>query len=308
MLRGRPAHAHRNPVVGVVGLGRMGLPIGARLCAAGFSVIGTDRRQELAPAVETAGVRWVDDIAGLARATDVVITVLPGPAAVREVLEPVVAHLRPGGAWIDMSSGVPVLSEEIRAQAEGRIRTLECPVGGNPDAARAGELLGYLGAEEIDATAQRPLLEQVCREFVHVGPPGTGYAVKLLVNLLWFEQALAVSEVLSLAARIGLDPDQVRDTLTRGPAASRFLEQDAGRLLQGDDMTTFGLDRCLEELEGTLELAHGRGMKLTLAELVTDVYAQALSHYGAADGELLAARRVAERLGVSFGDPPRRGS
>jgi 3-hydroxyisobutyrate dehydrogenase len=290
------------PRVGVVGLGRMGLPIAGRLRAAGLRVAGTDRRAAVRDAAEAVGVAWVDETAELAAAVDVVVTVLPGPGEVREVVGPIADHLRDDGAWLDMTSAVPALSEEIRRHAGGRIRTLECPVGGNPDTAQAGALVGYLGADPTDLAAHRPLLRHLCRELAHTGPPGSGYAVKLLVNLLWFGQAVAVSEALALASRIGLDPQDVRATLARGPAGSRFLDHDAGALLRGDDMTTFALARCVEELDGVLDLARGFGADLPLAQRVTEVYADALRHYGDADGELLAARLVAERLDVRFGD------
>jgi 3-hydroxyisobutyrate dehydrogenase len=293
------------PAVGVVGLGRMGLPIAARLRSVGLRVIGTDRRGDVRDAAEATGVSWMDQTAALAAVADVVVTVLPGPGEVRESIDPIVSNLRAGGAWLDMTSAVPAVSQEIRRRAGGRIRTLECPVGGNPDTASSGTLVGYLGAEEPDRLAFRALLDHLCRDLAHAGPPGTGYAVKLLVNLLWFGQAVAVSEVFALASRIGLDPHDVRATLAQGPAASRFLDHDAEALLRGDDMTTFALARCVEELQGVLELGAGIGASLPVAERVTDVYAQALEHYGDRDGELLAARLVAERLGVRFAPSPR---
>jgi 3-hydroxyisobutyrate dehydrogenase len=286
--------------VGVIGLGRMGLSIAARLHDAGVHAIATDRRPELEAVAHASGIHWAEGVAEAASTSQIAITVLPGPAEVRAVIEPVLANLHPGATWIDMTSGVPALSAEIRSRADGRVRILECPVGGDPAAARRGQLIGYLGAEHDDRAAHRWLLELLCRELVHVGAPGTGYAVKLLVNLLWFGQAIAVSEVLTLASRIGVDPDQLRATLSRGPAASRFLKDGAAALLRGDDMTTFALSRCVEELVGVLDLAGGNGVTLPVAERVADVYAEALRHYGDVDGELLAARLVAERSGVRF--------
>jgi 3-hydroxyisobutyrate dehydrogenase len=293
----------QQPVAGVIGLGRMGTPIAARLRGAGLSVRATDQRPELAATAAHIGVEWADGVAELASGCDVVVSVLPGPAEVREIAETVIAHLRSGAAWIDMTTGVPALSEEIRARAAGRIRVLECPVGGNPASARDGELLGYLGADDEDRLASRWLLDLLCRELVHEGAPGTGYAVKLLANLLWFGQAVAVSEALALAARLGLDPREVRATLARGPAGSRFLEQDAEALLRGDDLTTFALAGCVEELAGLLDLAGSRGLEMPVAEGVTAIYTEALRRYGDVDGELLAARLVAERLGVDFATP-----
>jgi 3-hydroxyisobutyrate dehydrogenase len=246
---------------------------------------------------------WVDELGDLASTSEVVITVLPGPGEVWEVIEPLLALLRPGGTWIDMTSAVPAVAAEIRARASSPsgVHILECPVGGNPTAARSGTLLGYVGAEPGDLQMHRELLDALCRELVHIGPPGTGYAVKLLVNALWFGQALAVAETLALGSRLGLDPRALKRTLTRGPAAGRIIDEAGDALLRGDDMTTFPLARCVEELEGVLDLA-AEPDKLSppLTSRVAELYGQALERFGDADGELLAARYVSEQLGVRF--------
>jgi 3-hydroxyisobutyrate dehydrogenase len=293
---------HRE-TVGLIGFGRMGAAIAAHLRITGVAVTATDLRPQAAALARTIEVPWFDSSATLAAASTIVLTVLPGPDEVREVIEPVLANLRPGGGWIDMTSGVPALTEQISARAGRDVHLLECPVGGGPSDARQGRLLGYLGAEDEDRIRYRWLIDLICRDLVHVGAPGTGYVMKLLANVLWFGQAIAVSEALAFATRLGLDPHEVRSTLTRGPAASHFLEHDAARLLRGDDMSTFALARCLEELEGTLELARDHDLALPLAEGVRDVYRRALGRYGDVDGELLGARLIADDLGVDFGDP-----
>jgi 3-hydroxyisobutyrate dehydrogenase len=289
-----------DPEIGVIGIGRMGLPIACRLQDAGFRVAATDLRKALAHAAQTAGLRWVDDVVELASTSKVVLTVLPGPTELRGLIVPVIENMRPGSSWIDMTSAVPAVSAEIRARAAGRLLILECPVGGNPDAARSGTLLGYLGADFEDLRAHRGLLDTLCHELVHVGPPGTGYAAKLLVNALWFGQALGVAELLALGSRVGLDPHALKQTIARGPAASRVADQAGEALLRGDDMATFGLGRCVEEIEGVLDLASGRGLRLPVTSTIAELYQQALERYGDVDGELLAARYLSEQLGVRF--------
>ena len=279
----------------------MGGAVAARLRSVGVAVAATDVRPGAADLARAIDVSWCDGPEALAATSTTVLTLLPGPGEVRDVIAPVLDHLPRGAAWLDLTSGVPALAGEIRARARHDVRTLECPLGGSPADAREGRLLGYLGAAEEDRVRCRWLIDLICMDLVHVGAPGTGYLVKLLSNLLWFGQAIAVSEALALAARLGLDPHEVRTALGRGPAGSRFLERDAARLLDGDDMTTFALARCLEELGGVIELGGEHGLELGVATGVRDVYRRALRRYGDVDGELLGARLIAEDLGVTFG-------
>lgn len=276
----------------------MGLPIASRLRDAGFRVQVTDQDDRRAEPAAAEELIWVSDLAELASTSDIVLTVLPGPDELRRLIEPLLAHMRQGATWIDMTSAVPAVAVEIRARAAGRFRSLECPVGGDPEKARCGALLGYVGANGDDLRVHRGLLDSLCRELAHVGPPGTGYAVKLLVNALWFGQALAVAETLALGAKLGLDPHALNDTIAKGPAASRVADEAGGALLRGDDMTTFPLARCLEEIEGVLGLAAESGVSLPLGSRVAELYSEALDRHGDADGELLAARYLTEELGV----------
>ena len=133
------------------------------------------------------------------------------------------------------------------------------------------------------------------RRIVHVGGHGAGYTVKLLVNLLWFGQAVASAEALAIATRGGLDPQVFRSAVQQSAACGRFMDESAGALLAGDDMTSFSLAGCHRELAEVVELAQEYGVPVDLSEMVRDLYAQALAHYGDVDGELLAARLVFDR-------------
>jgi 3-hydroxyisobutyrate dehydrogenase len=296
------ARARQQISVGIVGVGRMGLPICARLAESGFAVVATDVRHEAQAAVLDAGAEWVDAVTEIGERCDVAITVLPGPAAVTAVCDPLIAALSPGSTWIDMSTATPGIASEIEDVARRHgIRTLDAPMGGGPVEAREGRLLAFVGASLEDLDSQREVLAAVAATIVHVGAVGSGYAVKLLVNLLWFGQAIASAEVLALAVRAGLNPETVRQAAQQSTAASRFMEQDARTLMRGEDLTSFSLAGCVEELSNVLALGTELGVPLALGERVTELYAEALEHYGNIDGELLAARLVAERANVAFG-------
>ena len=296
------ARARQRISVGIVGVGRMGLPICARLAESGFAVVATDVRHDAQAAVLDAGAEWVDAVTEVGERCDVAITVLPGPATVRAARDPLIAALSPGSTWIDMSTATPGIAGEIAEVAQRRgIRTLDAPVGGGPVEAREGRLVAFVGASSEDLDCQREVLAAVAGTILHVGAVGSGYAVKLLVNLLWFGQAIACAEVLALAVRAGLNPETVRQATQQSAAASRFMEHDARALMRGEDFTSFPLAGCVEELSDVLTLGSGLGVPLALGERVSELYAEALEHYGNIDGELLAARLVAERANVAFG-------
>jgi 3-hydroxyisobutyrate dehydrogenase len=284
--------------IGFVGLGRMGLPMCERLVAAGFDVVATDLRPGLG---EQIGARWADRAAEAADGAELVVTMLPGIDEAAGVADELAGALAPGACWIDMSSAAPQLARACRARG---LRFVDAPVGGGPAAARDGRLIVFAGGEAVDLECCRPALDAIAERILHVGPSGSGYATKLLINALWFTHAAASAEALTLGRRLGLDLEVLLGALRVSAADSRFLADCADPLLDGDDLATFGLARCCEELAAVVALAEELDVSLDVISAVSGLHGSALERYGDVDGELLAARLVAERAGVRL----RRGS
>jgi 3-hydroxyisobutyrate dehydrogenase len=135
--------------IGLVGLGRMGVPVCANLARAGYRVQAGDRRSEAAALAARCGAHWVPQISQLAAGSDVLITVLPGPGEVREaMLGPggMAEALRPGATWIDMTSNSPAAMAGIQQMLLARgVQVLEAPAGGGVEAAEQGDLQLLVG-------------------------------------------------------------------------------------------------------------------------------------------------------------------
>ncbi|MBV9917873.1 MAG: NAD(P)-dependent oxidoreductase [Solirubrobacterales bacterium] len=289
--------------IGLIGAGRMGLAIVTRLVQSGFAVIASDRRAECEGEVRRVGAAWQDSALGVAAASGVLITVLPGARELEEVMAVALPALQQGATWIDMTSAAPDVGRKLLEMARGYgIECLDAPLGGNPAAAATGRLQLYAGGSEATVAQQRRLLELLGR-IEHVGGHGAGYTTKLLINLLWFGQAVAVTEALLLARRMGLDLDRLRSTLTRSSAASRFIEHDLDAPMNGDYLAGFGLDRCCEELDAVTGLARAHAVPFELSNAVRRAYAESLARYGAVGGELLAVALLEERAGLRLRSP-----
>ena len=217
--------------------------------------------------------------------------------------------LAAGTTWIDMSSNSPAAARPVREQAVGQgVEVLEAPVGGGIAAAAEGRLQLFVGGEPDTIERHRALLEVLGDpgRIVHVGGHGAGYTAKLLVNLLWFGQAVATAEVLLLGQREGIGRDVLVHALACSSASSTFVRRDIEAVFDGDYLPSFGLDRICEELEAVTALAHGHEVPWELSDQVLQTYRRALARYGPADGELLAVALLEEQAGQALG-PGRNG-
>jgi 3-hydroxyisobutyrate dehydrogenase-like beta-hydroxyacid dehydrogenase len=284
----------------------MGMPICARLVERGFSVRATDARHGLRDELLGTRAAWTATVGAAAAGADVLITMLPGPDAVFDVAGDLLSALAPEAIWMDMSTGSPQLAEDLLASAvPKRVRLVDAPVAGGPSEARVGRLLAFAGGAPADLDEVQAVLNALADRVVHAGPSGSGYLVKLLTNLLWFGQAVANAEVLTLARRAGLDLDVLRDAVAQSAAANRFMAVDADALLDGDDLASFSLSGCCQQLSTVMRLGERLDVPLELAAVVSAVHRRALARYGDVDGELLAARLVAEQAGVELLRRPR---
>jgi 3-hydroxyisobutyrate dehydrogenase len=286
----------------------MGTPMCAVLARAGHEVIATDRDAGRKASVLACGASWKGSPAQAAATADVLITMLPGPDEVQAAMagaDGALGALPAGATWIDMTSNSPAAVRPLREAALARgVAVLEAPVGGGVQAARQGRLQLFVGGDAGVLAKHRPLLESLARPggIAHVGGHGAGYTVKLLVNLLWFGQAVATAEALLLAKRSGIDLRVLQTTLNASAAASNFISCDLQALFHGDYLTSFGLEGICQELAAVTELADSFQVPFELSRQVERTYQQALARYGPVDGELLAVALLEDQAGVDLPD------
>ena len=287
--------------IGILGVGRMGLPIARSLRRAGFSVTAFDLLSDRAA---SAGVATVSSAAALAADSDILLTVLPGIAEIEDAMigtGKLVESLPRGALWLDLTSNDPRVARTIADRATARaIDSVGAPMAGGVAAADSGTLRFYVGGSATAVRRSRPILESIGVLDVVGGRVEDGYVAKLLANLLWFGQAVAVTEALLLGQSLGLPPAVLRQRLASSAGGSVFIDEYLDRLLAGDYLETFGIDRCVEELEILVSLARSTNVPFALSSTVARLHREALERFGAINGELLAARLLEQRAGTTL--------
>jgi 3-hydroxyisobutyrate dehydrogenase len=280
--------------VGFIGLGRMGAPMSSNILAAGHDLLVHDVRPDSAAGLLAAGASWAGSPRQAGADRDVVITMLPGPSQVEEVLHGpsgLLAGLAAGAIWIDMSTSVPAVADKVRALAGSRgVAVLDAPVAGGVAGARDGTLQIFVGGAAEDYLRMRPLLEAMGdrERILHVGPPGAGYTVKLMINLLWFAHLTITAEVLTVGVRAGVDPAALRESLLASAAASHFLEYDVLSVLErGDFDNSFVLALACKDLGLAVDLARQTGVPVEVSAVVEQIYRRARAQYGDEGGQML---------------------
>jgi 3-hydroxyisobutyrate dehydrogenase len=291
--------------VGFIGLGNMGGPMCGHLVAAGHEVTAFDLSDAALGRLVEAGARAAGSVQDCARDAEVLITMLPAPPQVEAVwLGEVgaVAALEPGSIAIDMSTSSTAVGARVVSAAAARgVDVLDAPVAGQSIGAKAGTLAIYVGGSEAAFEHARPLFEAMgdpARIF-HLGGNGAGYTVKLLLNLLWFIESVAVGEVLSVGVRAGVSLDKLHAALVGSPANSVFLERDVRMVLDdGDYDDAFPMRLVTKDLGLAVDLARDVGVPVELTAIVEQIHRRARAQYGDDAGEISAVRLYEDLAGI----------
>ena len=293
--------------VSFIGLGNMGGPMCEHLVRAGFEVTAFDIDSVALSRLVAAGARAAGSVADCARGAQALITMLPAPPHVEQVLlgdGGAIAALEPGAIAIDMSTSSTAMGARVvSAAGERGVDVLDAPVAGQSIGAQAGTLAIYVGGSEAVFARARELFDVIGdpERVFHIGPSGAGYTVKLLLNLLWFIQSAAVAEVLTVGVRAGVSLDRLHAALVGSPANSVFLERDVRMVLDdGDYDEAFPMRLVTKDLGLAVDLARDVGVPVELTALVEQIHRRARAQYGDDAGQISAVRLYEDLAGVSL--------
>jgi 3-hydroxyisobutyrate dehydrogenase-like beta-hydroxyacid dehydrogenase len=257
--------------VGLVGAGRMGSAIAHALRAAGHDLVVWNRTRDAADrlAAELGG-RAVDHPRDVAQAADVSISMLADGAAVDAVYgapDGLIAGARPGTVLVDSSTVPPaVLQRHEPAIRERGAGVLDAPVSGSVTLAENGKLTLMVGGEAEDLERARPALEAYGATIFHLGPLGSGAAMKLAVNTVIFGLNEALAEGLVLAERAGVPREAAYDVLAASAVGAPFVGYKRGAFLDPDGtVAAFTADLAAKDLRLIAELAETVGLAMPQA-------------------------------------------
>jgi 3-hydroxyisobutyrate dehydrogenase-like beta-hydroxyacid dehydrogenase len=265
--------------VGFIGLGAMGLPMARRIVGAGHETFTiAHRRREPADELAAAGARVLGSAAEVARAADVVITVLPADRELKEVVlgdQGILQGFSPGKVLIDMTTATALAMQDVeRAVVAAGGEVLDAPVSGGTPAAAQGTLTIMVGGDAALLERCRPLLAAMGQTIVHVGAVGQGKVVKMVNQAMAAAHLVILGEAFALGVRCGADPRTLYEVVKTSSGYSRMMDlRLPGFLLEGRFEPGFRLDLMKKDVN----LALQSGQSLNVPLLLTAVVGQVLS-------------------------------
>jgi 3-hydroxyisobutyrate dehydrogenase-like beta-hydroxyacid dehydrogenase len=261
--------------VGLIGLGKMGLPMSRHLRTRGFAVTAHDVNPAACKQAESLGVTIVEDARAVAAASDFVIVVVGFDSEAERVVmgtDGIAAAARPGLIVGIASTIAPRTMLKLgRHLADTGIVLIDMPLTRGEPAAEAGTMLVMVGGDLEAFAACKLAMESFASDIFHVGELGAGQVGKMVNNLILWACISANHEGFKLAAGLGVDAERLRTALLASSAGNwamktrpellpmPWAEKDMRIVLSEADRLRLSLPLCgvVTEVVKSVKVEHG---------------------------------------------------
>jgi 3-hydroxyisobutyrate dehydrogenase len=298
--------------IGFIGLGTMGASMAANLQKAGYRLVVHDVRRASADPHVARGAAWANSPRAVGEAADVVLTSLPGPPEVEAVAlgdNGLLAGMRSGAAWFDLSTNSPTLVRRLHADFAARgVHVLDAPVSGGPAGARTGRMALWVGGEEAIFQRHKAVLDAMGDQARYVGPIGAGSVAKLVHNCAGYAIQAALAEVFALGVRGGVEPLALWEAVRTGAVGRRrTFDALADQFLPGSyDPPAFALRLAHKDVALATQLGRELGVPMRVANLALAEMTEALNRGWADRDSRIPMLLQLERSGVEVAVEPGR--
>lgn len=266
------AQAALRPIttIGFIGLGVMGEPMCGHLARrSGRTVLAHDLRNEPLTRLAEFGVTAAP-LEQLAQRCDLILLSLPDGKAVQAVIAALEPGLAAGQCIVDTSTSPVALTRTIGERLAARgIGFADAPVARTREAAARGELSVMVGASDAMFAHVRPILETMGSDVTHCGPVGCGQVVKILNNMLVFQNTAALAEAIALGRRNGVPADVLLPAIALGSGDFFALRNHGMKsmLPRVFPERAFSTRYAMKDLSYALEMAEAAGIDVPGAQL-----------------------------------------
>jgi 3-hydroxyisobutyrate dehydrogenase-like beta-hydroxyacid dehydrogenase len=288
--------------IGFLGLGDMGQAIVPRLLAAGHSVTGWNRTKAKAAPMLKLGMGWAETPREAARASEIVLSIVTDSAAARAVAlgeNGIIAGLRKGAVYLDMSTIAPDTSRAIAAEfSKSGLTMMDAPISGTTLTLGQGKASLMVGGDKAAFDRVQPVLLAIGPKVTYIGAQGLAVQLKVALNMTLVIEVIGFCEGIALAEKGGVPREIAVDAFLKSVVASPVLNYRAPLILEGhiSDATYGNVNLQQKDMLLALELGRQLGVPVPLGAAANEML-NACRGLGLDHHDFVTVYEVYRRLG-----------
>lgn len=269
----------KRPVIGWIGLGKMGAPMCDHLLKAGYVLHVYDVNTAQVQAFAAKGAVACADIPGLAAAVDVVISMVPDDSVLYQVSLDVLEHLAPGNCYADMSTVSPKASAKVAdAAAQHHIDYVCAPVSGSTELAQKAALTVFTSGPQRACEALEPIFTSFSSSRYHVGSSHQARYLKLAINHLVGSTAALMAEALVLGLKGDIAWHVMLEVMGASVIASPLVKYKLATLQSRDFAPAFSAAQMRKDMGLVQAAGEACGAQMPMAALAHEYFQRYATH------------------------------
>lgn len=266
--------------IGLIGTGMLGNATGIHLLQSGFQLTAYNRTREKTKELEKYGANIVSSPKEVGENSEIIIMVVKDADVVHQVSfekDGIIHGNLKNLIVCDMSTINPIKSKRITDKfSEYNISKLDTPVMGGPNVAINGELIMMASGNQNIFDKCKKLLDTIANQVFYLGESGTAHSVKLAMNLQITMLALAISEGITFARALNIDPKIFLEVLNSTYFKTGMSENKAYRMIQDNFNPTFTLENLKKDIDTISETSESFGLELPMMDKARETYQNAV--------------------------------
>ncbi|MFK7827553.1 MAG: NAD(P)-dependent oxidoreductase [Oligoflexales bacterium] len=282
--------------IGFIGLGNVGYKLANSLLEEGFELIIHDLEKKKADPFIAKGAKWAKSPAELSLEAEGIITCLPSPGVVREVMEGelgVLSSITSGKIWIEMSTTDDQEMKRIanRVKEKGA-NVIEAPVSGGCHRAATGQISIFVGGDREAFEKALPVLSCIGYKILHVGPIGSASILKVVTNFLASTHLVALGEALMVCKKAGIDLKKAFEGIKISSGNSFVHETESQVIMNGSYNINFTLDLVCKDVGLFKNLSETYGVPTEISKKIFDIFEEGRKEFGDRAWSSMIVKRI----------------
>ena len=267
--------------IGFVGLGNVGAKVANNIISNGYKLYIYDLDKKKSENLVSKGGIFCKSIEDLVPKISVLITCLPSPESVKEVLLKCVPFLNKSHLWIEMSTtdekDMKYLSELV---FDKKAEVLEAPITGGQHRAESGNISILVGGNRETFKRSFPILSCLGHQILHCGDIGKASTLKVVTNYLASINLLALGEALMVCKKYGIDLKTAFEGIKISSGNSFVHETESQVILNGSYDVGFTMDLVCKDVGLFDKLTKNYEIPAELSSLMLEIFQKGRAKFG----------------------------
>ena len=260
----------KNPVIGFIGLGLMGLKMVECLQSNGIKPIVMGRKKDILDSVVVKGATVAATGKELAEKCDIIMICVTTSDVVEELIygdDGILSGVKEGAVVIDFGTSIPASTKKIGANLAAKgAGMIDAPLGRTPAHAKDGMLNIMAAGDKENFEKVEPTLNILGENIFYLGALGAGHTTKLINNFMGMTSVSSMSQAFAVAELAGVDRNKLYDIMSIGLSNSPFMAFAKNYAVDGVSDLRLSIANANKDISYFLEMAEGLGTRSEIAE------------------------------------------